>query len=504
MNRDECPDFIVGAPGDDRNGYNSGLARVFSGKDGTVLYTYVGGGDNSNVGYSVSGAGDMNKDGWVDFIVGEPYFGPPHMIKMASARVYSGRDGSVLAWTAGGHTSHLGASVCGAGDVNKDGFDDFIVGAPNDDRNGAGSGTVHVLMGGTGKLPKAIFTFVGSAAGDHLGSSVAGNVDVDRDGYPDIILGACGADAGGLDAGSVLVYSGRTGALLFTLNGDTAGDALGWSVSGIGDANRDGYDDIVAGTLKDLGSGSAPGYARVASVTYPDDAAVTSIAVSHTHSKAPLMVSASVMNTGTRDIPSLETLLFLDKNSNKILDEYEPSKTVVLTDVLTGTVRKAVASFIDPPGGAYLAVAVADPNDLLQESHEQNNTDFGPVIVRLPDLVVSGFTYSSAAGKKPGTYDVTLEATIQNVGDATAHNATVSFTYITLRPSSGKMIRVLRTIGGPVNVGTLSPNASTVATVIWRNVSPIKSTVLNVIVDPNDRIHEMSEKNAFRFLIRVP
>jgi CARDB protein len=291
---------------------------------------------------------------------------------------------------------------------------------------------------------------------------------------------------------------------LYTFFGDTAGDALGWSVSGVGDANLVGYDDIVTGTLKYLGSGSAPGYARIASVTYPDDAAVTTVAVNWPNPKAPLMVSASVMNTGTRDIPSLEVLLFLDLNSNKTLEEGEPSAPVVLTDVLTGTLRKAVASFNDPPVGMYLAVAVADPNDLIQESHELNNTGFGPVIIRLPDLVVNGCTWTSAPGSKPGTYDVTLQATIQNIGDATADNVTVSFQYIFLRPSSGKQIKVIRTIGAPVNVGTLQPNASIVARVVWRGVSPMNGTRLYVIVDPNDRIREMSESNEFSFMIYVP
>lgn len=275
-------------------------------------------------------------------------------------------------------------------------------------------------------------------------------------------------------------------------------------MSGVGDANLDGYDDIIAGTLKDLGSGSAPGYARVASVTYPDDAAVTAVAVNWSNPKAPLKVSASVMNTGIQNIASLDVLIFLDLNSNKVLDELEPSMSVVLTDVLTNTTRKAVASFTDPPGGAYLAVAVADPNDLIQESHEQNNTGFGPVIIRLPDLVVNGCTWTSAPGSKPGTYDVTLKATIQNIGDATADNVTVSFQYIALRSSSGKKTKVIRTIGGPVKVGTLTPNASTVATMIWRRVSPINGTRLYVIVDPNDRIREMDEKNEFSFLIHVP
>ena len=106
-------DLIAGAPLDDNNGVSSGSARVFSGSDGSVLYTFNGDAVQDFFGTSVSGVGDVNSDGFDDFIVGAG----------ARTRVFSGSDGSVL-YNFDGRSG----SVSGAGDVNGDGFDDLIVG----------------------------------------------------------------------------------------------------------------------------------------------------------------------------------------------------------------------------------------------------------------------------------------------------------------------------------------------------------------------------------------
>ena len=129
VNGDGFADLIVGAEGDDNNGVsNSGSARVFSGLDGSVLYTFDGTVSGGFFGGSVSGAGDVNDDGFADLVVGAR-FGSNNAPSAGRALVFSGVDGSVLYDISGASNRLFGVSVSGADDVNGDGVDDFIVGS---------------------------------------------------------------------------------------------------------------------------------------------------------------------------------------------------------------------------------------------------------------------------------------------------------------------------------------------------------------------------------------
>ncbi len=88
--------------------------------------------------------------------------------------------------------------------------------------------------------------FTGEESNDHLGWSVSGAGDVDSDGYDDLIVGAW--YAGGEHRGRAYVFSGWDGNPLFLFTGDALEALFGWSVSGIGDVNHDGYDDIIVGS----------------------------------------------------------------------------------------------------------------------------------------------------------------------------------------------------------------------------------------------------------------
>ena len=109
-----------------------------------------------------------------------------------------------------------------------------------------------VAAGQASRLPAQhqLYTFNGNLAYDELGSAVSGAGDVDKDGYPDIIVGA--VQVGGNLAGSARVYSGHDGRLLFTVLGDGLGDAFGYSVSGAGDVNKDGHDDFIVGASQEF------------------------------------------------------------------------------------------------------------------------------------------------------------------------------------------------------------------------------------------------------------
>ncbi len=256
VNNDNYVDFIIGSPADDDNGYDAGSARVYSGLDGSELYVFYGVNSQDLAGYSVSGLGDVNQDGYDDVIVGV-VFDDTAGNNAGAARVYSGFDGTVIYTFYGAQADILfGYSVDGPGDINNDGYVDMIVGAR--DENNTGSATVFSGMDGS-----VLFKFFGDAANDKFGAAVSAAGDVNRDGYRDFLVGAFGDSNQGSASGSARVYSGLDGSVIYTFNGDDWADWLGIAVGAAGDVNGDGYDDVIVGAIGDDDNGSRSGTVRV-------------------------------------------------------------------------------------------------------------------------------------------------------------------------------------------------------------------------------------------------
>src|SRR5262245_37092560 len=99
----------------------------------------------------------------------------------------------------------------------------------------------------------------GEAPGDLFGLAVASLPDTDGDGRPDLLVSAFQHDGpAGADSGRVSLFSGRTGALRFAIDGEAAGDLFGWAASTAGDADGDGFVDVVVGAYRHAGnSGTA-------------------------------------------------------------------------------------------------------------------------------------------------------------------------------------------------------------------------------------------------------
>jgi hypothetical protein len=189
--------------------------------NGIRALTVQGAAAGDELGWSVSGAGDVNGDGYADIIVSSPHASPNGKSEAGAVLVLFGKNDTgfatldALNFTSGNSTGFiiqgadaedlLGYSVSGAGDVNGDGYADVIVGAYKADPNGDRSGAAYVIFGmkdGFATVDLASFSsgllgFIiwGAAASDYLGCSVSGAGDMNNDGYSDVIVGAYGADS---------------------------------------------------------------------------------------------------------------------------------------------------------------------------------------------------------------------------------------------------------------------------------------------------------------------
>ncbi len=197
-------------------------------------------------GYSVANAGDVNGDGYTDVIVGAPlalaigrayiYFGGPNADNTVDATLLS----------PAGVNGYFGTSVSGAGDVNGDGFADVIVGAYG---YSSYTGRAYIYYGGVTPHTTADVTITGSAVGVEFGVSVAGAGDVNGDGYGDVIIGASYYNSG---QGRAYVYLGGISmdtVADVTVTGENIGDSMGEVVAGVGDLNNDGYADVAVSAI---------------------------------------------------------------------------------------------------------------------------------------------------------------------------------------------------------------------------------------------------------------
>jgi hypothetical protein len=234
---DGVPDVILGMEGE--IGAGPGRAAVYSGRSGAVLHAFEGEVALDLFGHAVAAA-DVNRDGHADLLVGAPCTWRKSCA--GYARLFSGRDGSILHTFRGERATgdRFGFSVADAGDMNGDGHPELAIGALGDAGNGPHSGRVYVFSGKDGALA---WTFDGDGAGHELGHAVAGAGDVDRDGHADLFAGAF-LQSG---IGYARLYSGKTGAVLTEVRGLEPGDAFGHSVAAGGDLDGDGVPDLAVG-----------------------------------------------------------------------------------------------------------------------------------------------------------------------------------------------------------------------------------------------------------------
>lgn len=221
-------DIIVGASKNKTDGPRAGRAFAFKNSNVAPLLTIDGDNKGDGFGTAVAGAGDLNGDGHDDLIIGAPY-NDARGVSAGRIYAYSGSDHALL-WSRKGLAAgdHYGWSVAGAGDVNNDGVGDVIAGAPWNDAGGNDAGRVHVLSGATGSL---IWSINGEAEFDHFGSAVTGIGDVNDDGYDDFAVSAPENDAIGPDSGRAYIYSGLDKSVLQFVEAEGPGVHFGTSMA---------------------------------------------------------------------------------------------------------------------------------------------------------------------------------------------------------------------------------------------------------------------------------
>jgi hypothetical protein len=242
LNGDGYEDIGVGIPSADPvSGENAGRAYIFSGYNGDTLFTFEGEFSGDEFGISISGIGDINSDGTKDFLIGATLYDWVPDYDNGKVYAISGDDGSTIHNFYGTcPEDRFGRSLSGIDDINSDGIPDILISKTDCD---GGPGSVLAFSGSDGSL---LFQVSGEGDGDEFGTSVAAAGDVNNDGFPDFVVGAPKNGANGYNAGRAYIYSGD-GTLLHTLTGENAGDLFGFSVDGAGNIDGDMNDDIIIG-----------------------------------------------------------------------------------------------------------------------------------------------------------------------------------------------------------------------------------------------------------------
>ncbi|MER0203235.1 MAG: hypothetical protein DU480_05125 [Nitrosomonas sp.] len=299
INGDGFDDLLIGAPMSDVPKNDTGYTYVVFGKSSGFSATMeLSGLDGSDgfrmhldkadqlLGWSVSGAGDVNGDHIDDLIIGAPIGERGYVVFGKTSGFDAQLDLASLNGSNGFQMNGLedGAQFgngVSAGDINGDGINDLIVGSYY-----GGSGTSYVIFGKASGFDAILdlsgldgsngFSVEGAAEGDEAGYSIDNAGDVNGDGFDDVIIGARSAGIDGKASGVAYVVFGKAagfdatiqlsdldGSNGFRLEGVADEDKAGRSVSTAGDFNGDGFDDVIVGSYAADANGKDSGSAYV-------------------------------------------------------------------------------------------------------------------------------------------------------------------------------------------------------------------------------------------------
>ncbi|MBN2091175.1 FG-GAP repeat protein [candidate division KSB1 bacterium] len=290
VNGDGYDDFMIANYHTKINGYDAGAVYLILGRSNSqwgfnvsledANARFLGRMNYEALGYHVGGGGDINGDGYDDIIIGAPAGNPSVSSLPGTAYIIFGK--STVDWgmnavpyysasasyegEAAG--SQAGKAVAIVGDVNGDGFDDFLMSAPFFDGYAADGGKVYLILGRSSswklkaKATDCQASFISKQSNNQAGYMLAGAGDVNGDGLADMIIGAP-------QKGNIYLVFGRQNANwgqnfdLYNSNvritGGTGSYSTGWIVTSAGDVNNDGFDDILITAPSNSQAGSEAG-----------------------------------------------------------------------------------------------------------------------------------------------------------------------------------------------------------------------------------------------------
>jgi hypothetical protein len=276
VNADGYDDMMVGAYLNNDGATDAGAAYLVLGSASpasaslSAKIEYKGEAASDYAGQAVSTAGDVNGDGYADMLIGALYnddgatdAGAAYLV-LGSASPSSASLSTKIEYKGETAGDWAGYAVAGGGDVDGDGFDDLLIGAPeyNSQRGGA-----YLIYGSAGPASTSLSaaaqrfyggtSVYGGTSDYYTGFAVAMAGDTNGDGYTDMLVGAPYNSDNDTYAGSAYLIlgsaSGGSGALssAYDYDGETYQDLAGSAVSGAGDVDADGYDDFLVGAYRD-------------------------------------------------------------------------------------------------------------------------------------------------------------------------------------------------------------------------------------------------------------